>query len=162
VFFLRWPDPPHPGLHSPEVMTEDEPCPMCGPPDDGACQNCDDTGTVPGRSFVAWHTLGATIPEGWDYMVDGGTFVNASGVWSVVPEQPYLVREPLTPPDPPQDERRQWEGFHDYAPAEPVRVDPPEGAPAIDPAFLQGFLDVRDAIVAEVLRVLPLDGTDGD
>jgi hypothetical protein len=164
------PKAPHPDLHSPEVMSEDPTTERCDfrdyPPGNpgGECRRCGGSGTVtvPGRSFVAWHTLGATIPEGWDYMVDGGTFVNASGVWSVVPEQPYLVREPLTPPDPPQDERRQWEGFHDYAPAEPVRVDPPEGAPAIDPAFLQGFLDVRDAIVAEVLRVLPLDGTDGD
>jgi hypothetical protein len=38
-----------------------------------------------------------------------------------------MTAEPLTPPDPPQ----RPEAWHEYGPpAEPVRVDPPEGAPA--------------------------------
>jgi hypothetical protein len=56
---LRWPDPPHPGLHSPEVMTEDpttEPCAF-------GHHHCKwGTVTRPGRTFVAWHTLGPVPP----------------------------------------------------------------------------------------------------
>jgi hypothetical protein len=149
---LRWPDPPHPGLHSPEVMTEDEPCPMCGPPDDGACQNCDDTGTVPGRSFVAWHTLGATIPEGWEWRVTDGRWVVAvPGDRFDMATAPVLVREPLTPPDPPCPACRVGDIYgdeqnHTCGRPEPVRVDPPEGAP--DPTEVADTIEWAEREVA--------------
>jgi hypothetical protein len=134
------PKAPHPDLHSPEVMSEDPTTERCDfrdyPPGNpgGECRRCGGSGTVtvPGRSFVAWHTLGATIPEGWEWFT-------ASGRWLPGPVQtvegvPYLVREPLTPPDPPCPACRVGDIYgdeqnHTCGRPLPVRVDPPEGAP---------------------------------
>jgi hypothetical protein len=69
-WLLRWPDPLHPGLHSPEVMTEDPTTEPCLHPT-ARCPGPVCAFTVPGRTFVAWHTLGATIPEGWEWSWTG-------------------------------------------------------------------------------------------
>jgi hypothetical protein len=163
---LRWPDPPHPGLHSPEVMTEDpttEPCPeheptwkmsgeavpcgWCG------CSTPVGTVTLDGRSFVAWHTLGATIPYGWEART-------AIGKWWKVQRGldsrlPYLVREPLTPPPAPETERDLTPDELSAAVDAAVRVRATPGHGVLLPpsdTYPTGLL----------VEWLPLDGTDGD
>jgi hypothetical protein len=151
------PKAPHPDLHSPEVMSEDPTTERCDfrdyPPGNpgGECRRCGGSGTVtvPGRSFVAWHTLGATIPEGWEWFT-------ASGRWLPGPVQtvegvPYLVREPLTPPDPPCPACRVGDIYgdeqnHTCGRPEPVRVDPPEGAP--DPTEVADTIEWAEREVA--------------
>jgi hypothetical protein len=154
---LRWPDPPHPGLHSPEVMTEDpttEPCPKPRHVHLAGCPDCNGSGrvTVPVRSFVAWHTLGATIPEGWEWRVTDGRWVVAvPGDRFDMATAPVLVREPLTPPDPPCPACRVGDIYgdeqnHTCGRPEPVRVDPPEGAP--DPTEVADTIEWAEREVA--------------
>jgi hypothetical protein len=152
------PKVPHPGLHSPEVMTEDpttEPCPTCRTWGNGNCDICAGLSIIkaPGRTFVAWHTLGATIPEGWEVFDAFDSWVIPDRDDPIDAGQPYLVREPLTPPDPPQDERGWicgatlqegecsperpdhsiltcgWRFPRHVLPAEPVRVGAAEAQP---------------------------------